>query len=284
MSRRPRRWRRHDDGWAEPEGGHRRLRLDRVRRGVYLLPALITLGNFAAGFAAILFAIEGRFTGACHLLMLSMVCDALDGAMARITHTESKFGKEFDSLADVVSFGVAPAIILFVRFGLSTHPYWIFPLFYATAGALRLARYNAMDSDNFDKYFRGTPIPAPAGMIVGLVLALEETPQIVVDKRLLIATILALSYLMVCNVRYPSLRVVYNPQQPHPFRSLVLITLVLVMFSFRFIETWLVLGSLYYLSGPFLGLRSLILRHGQPAGEPAIAAHGAESSPAQSPQ
>jgi CDP-diacylglycerol--serine O-phosphatidyltransferase len=244
-------------GWAlrDEQTGRPRIRVERFRRGIYILPTLITLGNFGCGFVSILYSLESQFTAASWMIIFAMVADALDGAMARITRTESKFGAQIDSLADVVSFGCAPAILIFERFGLSAHPFWIFPLFYAMAGALRLARYNVIDSTSESHDFRGTPIPAPAGIVAGLVLALERH-DLYLDKRVVIALVFVLSYLMVSNIRYPSFRMLLKPEKPHPFRTLVILLLVGVLFLTHFVGAWLCFGAIYYLSGPFVGLKN----------------------------
>jgi CDP-diacylglycerol---serine O-phosphatidyltransferase len=244
-----------DDRGSHEGVPRRRLRVERLRRGIYILPTLITLGNFGCGFVSILYALESNFKWASYMIIFAMVCDALDGAMARITRTESKFGAQIDSLADVVSFGCAPAILIFERFGLNAHPFWIFPLFYAMAGALRLARYNVLDSTSATRDFRGTPIPAPAGIVAGLVLALERH-DLYLDKGIVITLVIILSYLMVSNIRYPSFRMLLKPEKPHPFRTLVIVLLVGVLLLTHFVGAWLTLGAIYYFSGPFVGLKN----------------------------
>ncbi|RMH57014.1 MAG: CDP-diacylglycerol--serine O-phosphatidyltransferase [Candidatus Hydrogenedentota bacterium] len=233
-----------------------RERLERVRRGIFLVPTLMTLTNLSCGFLAILFSVEGHFRTACLFLIAAMFADVLDGATARFIKHDSSFGKQIDSLADVVSFGVAPAILVIYRFHLGNHPFWIFPLFYVVAGALRLARYNAFDAPQAARNFRGTPIPAPAGMIVGFVLLLDSLsyePQ----RRVVVTVLFLFSCLMLSSIDYPSLRKILRPDTPRPFRSLVLVLLVFVLLIYRFVETWLVLGTLYYISGPIWHLMTL---------------------------
>lgn len=220
---------------------------------------MITIMGFGSGFLSIIFSLEGNFITASKMIILAMVFDAMDGAIARATKTESLFGQQLDSLADVVSFACAPAILLYLRFGLGDHPkFYIFPLFYATAGAMRLARYNAIDilASNPNRDFRGTPIPAPAGIIAAMVMAMESHGDLL-SKRLVIAFVFTLSYLMVSSIRYPSLSVLRNPKRPRPFRFLVMAVLIIVLLFYRFAETVLILGALYYLSGPLMGIRSI---------------------------
>ena len=265
MSRRPR-WRqgrfgRRSDDYGETRPG----RFERVRRGIFVLPALVTLCNFGCGFMSIIYSVEAEYVTASYLIIFAMLADMLDGAMARITRTESKFGSELDSLADVVSFGCAPALLIYQRFGLSHHPFWIFPLFYAIAGALRLARFNALDASTGSRDFRGTPIPAPAGVVVGLVLALEKEDMAGYPKWIVISIVFLLSYLMLCNIRYPSSKVILKPDRPYSFGTLVLLLLIIIPLFTHFVGAWLTLAAIYYVSGPYLGLRT---RHVlKPAGE-----------------
>ena len=250
----------------------RKLRLEKVKKGIYILPALITVCGFGCGFLSIIFSHEGNFVAASQMIFVALLCDALDGAMARATRTESKFGEQLDSLADVVSFGVAHAILLYERFGLSDHPFWIFPLLYATAGALRLARYNSSDigaSTSTRKVFRGTPIPAPAGIIAAMVLFLKGyAPEDFLDQRVVIAFVLVLSYLMVSNVRYPAPTLVWSPDRPRPFRFLIMFVIIIVFLIYRFSETVLIMGAVYYLAGPYMGIQSLIKRKKEARDEP----------------
>lgn len=267
------RWRRLRDDRPESSEAAR-ARSERFRKGVFILPALITLGNFGCGFVSILYSLEERYVAAAYLIIFSMIADALDGAVARITRSESRFGAELDSLADIVSFGCAPALLIYERFGLSSHPFWIFPLFFGIAGALRLARYNAVDSSAETREFRGTPIPAPAGVVVGLVLALEKQ-NTDLDRLLVTIIVFLLSYLMVCNIRYPSFKMILQPEQPHPFRTLVILLLVIVLLMTHFVGTWLVLAAFYYASGPFLGLKARFRRRGEEsAATPAVSPGG----------
>jgi len=148
-----------------------------VRRGVFLLPNILTTGCLACGFFAIVSAIHGDFARAGQAIFAAMVFDGLDGRVARWTRTESVFGKEFDSLADMVSFGVAPALVAYQwgvaaiaeygsgwgRFG------WIASFFYAVCAALRLARFNARAATADKRYFEGLPSPSAAGLVAAFV-------------------------------------------------------------------------------------------------------------------
>src|SRR5919112_2038975 len=145
----------------------------RFRRGVYLLPSLLTLGNMFCGYACIVYAMRGEFETAAPFIGFAIVLDMLDGRIARLTGATSDFGIEFDSLADVISFGVAPSILAFA-WGL--HPLgrlgWAAAFIFAAAAAVRLARFNIQTGAAHDKrYFVGIPSPAAAGVPAATVFA-----------------------------------------------------------------------------------------------------------------
>jgi len=144
----------------------------RVRRGIYLLPNLLTTGTLFAGFYAIVAAIDGNFERAAVAVFIAMIFDGLDGRVARWTHTESAFGKEYDSLSDMVAFGIAPAIIVY-QWGvgraadysaLAGQVGWLVTFFYAVAAALRLARFNTRTAFVDKRYFEGLPSPSAAAV------------------------------------------------------------------------------------------------------------------------
>lgn len=145
------------------------------RRGIYLLPNLFTTGALFAGFYAIVQAMNGKFEYAAVAIFIAMILDGLDGRVARLTHTQSEFGAEYDSLSDMVSFGVAPALVVYVwalkglgKFG------WFAAFIYCAATALRLARFNT-NIDVVDKrYFQGLPSPAAAALIAGFVWVMHD--------------------------------------------------------------------------------------------------------------
>ncbi|MEW5982473.1 MAG: CDP-diacylglycerol--serine O-phosphatidyltransferase [Acidobacteriota bacterium] len=138
----------------------------RVRRGVYILPSLLTLGNLFCGYASILYAMRGNLEIAAPLIGIAIVLDMLDGRIARLTGTTSAFGLEFDSLADIISFGIAPAILMF-QWGLQplNRLGWAVGFIYVTAAAMRLARFNIQSASALDKrFFVGLPSPAAAAI------------------------------------------------------------------------------------------------------------------------
>ena len=151
-------------------GRRRGDRPERFRRGVYLLPSLMTVSNLLCGYASVVYSTRGDFDTAAILLGIAMVVDTLDGFFARLTHSQSAFGAELDSLDDVVSFGVAPAILAFTwglwplgRLG------WAAGFIYVTAAALRLARFNIQSAGSDKKYFAGLPSPAAASVTASTV-------------------------------------------------------------------------------------------------------------------
>lgn len=137
-------------------------------RGIYLLPNLFTISGLFAGFYAIIAAMKGMFDVAGSAVFIAMVADSLDGRVARLTNTETAFGAEFDSLSDLIAFGLAPALLIYtwslVHIGKVG---WLVAFFYLAATALRLARFNVIEHDT--PYFKGLPCPAAAGLVTGLV-------------------------------------------------------------------------------------------------------------------
>lgn len=224
-------------------------------RGIYLLPNLFTTGALFSGFYAIVAGMNGAFDNAAIAIFVSMVLDGLDGRVARLTNTQSTFGAEYDSLADMVSFGVAPALVTFSwvlsdagKFG------WFCAFIYVAGAALRLARFNTQIGSVDKRYFIGLPSPAAAASIAGLVWACVEFDIDVSSFVLLIAIYVALmGVLMVSNVLYYSFKDV-DPKGKIPFMILLIIVLTVGVISISpAIFLWLLLLG-YSLSGPVLWL------------------------------
>src|SRR5512132_1290273 len=146
---------------------------DKRRRGIVLLPSLLTTGNLFCGFFALLLTVEGRYADASLAIFVAMIMDLLDGRVARLMKATSQFGVEFDSLADVVSFCVAPAFLVY-SFALSQlgRPAWFAAFLFVICGALRLARFNVYTGVTDRRFFVGLPTPAGAGVLVSTVLLL----------------------------------------------------------------------------------------------------------------
>jgi CDP-diacylglycerol---serine O-phosphatidyltransferase len=233
-----------------------------------LLPTLMTAGNILSGFVAILQIFKGRegevtvhYYYAIGCILAACLFDVLDGRLARMSGTESAFGREFDSLADIVSFGLAPALLVHdivlesieVQFGGLG---WLIASAYLVCGAMRLARFNciaAMDEKSSSKSFRGCPIPAAAGVISSLTLFLlwwDGTDRPVGNwKYILPVLMILLSYLMVSDIEYPSFKSV-NWRTRRSFRW-VLISIVIIAFSVR---NWQWMPAVLFVSYLLYGL------------------------------
>lgn len=188
----------------------RNERPERFRRGVYLLPSIMTVSNLLCGYASVVYSTRGDFDTAAILIGVAMVVDMLDGFFARLTHSQSAFGAELDSLADVVSFGLAPAILAFTwglwllgRIG------WAAGFLYVTAAAMRLARFNISSTVVSDKrYFAGLPSPAAASVTASTVFMY---PWGLEDVRIAIpalAMMVVPAFLMVSTIRFRSIKAI----------------------------------------------------------------------------
>jgi CDP-diacylglycerol--serine O-phosphatidyltransferase len=167
---------------------------DHPRKGIYILPNLFTTGGLFAGFFAIVQAMNGNFEYAPLAVFIAMIMDTLDGRVARWTHTESDFGAEYDSLVDVVSFGLAPALVMY-EWALSGMGKlgWLAAFVYAACGALRLARFNTQLASQDKRYFQGLPIPAAAAVVMAFVWVLYSygVPGKEISILALLVTVLA---------------------------------------------------------------------------------------------
>ncbi len=212
----------------EPES----LPIRTQRRGIYLLPNLLTTGCLFAGFYAIVAAIDGNFERAGSSIFIAMLFDGLDGRVARLTSTETAFGKEYDSLADMVAFGLAPAIVsyqwgvariaeygkLWYRFG------WLAAFFYAAACALRLAKFNSRVQDK--RYFEGLPCPSAAAIVAAFLWGSSEWREPGLPGLILAFSITAAAgALMVSRFSYASFKG-FDLTRPVRFTALVLVIVV----------------------------------------------------------
>jgi CDP-diacylglycerol--serine O-phosphatidyltransferase len=235
------------------------------RRGVYLLPNLVTTASLFCGFYAIIAAIQGNFYQAAISILLAAVLDGLDGRIARMTQTTSAFGVQFDSLSDLVAFGLAPGIVVFLwalrpfnRFG------WMAAFLYVVCGALRLARFNVQVGVIDPNYFMGLPIPAAATVVATIILLVFQMGGADSTGYLLILILIyVLSFLMVSNLRYPSFKGLKLAEK-RSFNFLVAAVLLFVLIALEpfVMLTVFILG--YVLSGPVV---SLVLWRKKPAPE-----------------
>ena len=237
---------------------------NRRKRGIYLLPNLFTTGTLFAGFYSIIAATQGRFVVAAVAIFVAMVTDMLDGRVARWTHTESDFGIQYDSLADLVAFGLASGLLAYL-YSLESLAYysdvagklgWLAAFFYAASAALRLARFNITRGGATEKkIFLGLPSPAAAGLLVGFVwvgadFGIQGSNLVVFVFALTVAA----GVLMVSNVRYDSFKDL-NFGERVPFRYILFMLIVFVLIVID-PPRILFLGFLVYaLSGPVQALR-----------------------------
>ena len=243
----------------------------RLRRGVSLLPSLFTMGNMFCGYACIIYAMRGDFETAAPFIGIAVVLDMLDGRIARLTGTASDFGVELDSLADVISFGVAPAILSFAwglqplnRLGYAAG------FLYVSAAALRLARFNIQSAAVTDKrYFVGMPSPPAAGIVASTVYVY---PSGLHDYRAALpalALVLIPALLMVSTIRFRSFKTI-DLKMRRPYTVLFLIALGIMAIATH-PKIALIVIAYSYLSSAFVGMAISRIRHHRGAATPAAA-------------
>lgn len=235
-----------------------------MRKGIYVLPSLLTITNLSIGFLAIINTIKGKFSLAAWLILIAIVFDILDGRVARLTKSTSKFGVEFDSLADLLSFGIAPAILIYRAFLFRYNEVGEgIVLLFIIAGTLRLARFNvkAQTFSMDEVHFQGLPVPAAGGLLASFVLVyqmfiqdvslrtipfiMKEVPQI---SKLVPLVIIFLSYLMISNFRYSSFKKLKLGRRKSFRIFVLLITFGLVIFMYPE-NIILIIFTSYILSG-----------------------------------
>ena len=255
--------------------GRRRRRIPPLRRGVYLLPNLFTSAGLISGFYSIIATLGHRYELAAIMILVAQACDVLDGRIARLTRSSSSFGEQYDSLADLVAFGVAPGILVYQwalvpwgRWG------WLAATLYVTCGALRLARFNVQVGSVEKRHFVGLPIPAAADVIATTVLlfyyfGVAREPN---KRILMLLVIYAVAGLMVSEIRYFSFKEI-RLQHRHPFQVLLgLILLIMLTIAapqpvlFLGIVAYALSGPLVYLARLVAGRRRMAARAGQPPG------------------
>lgn len=179
----------------------------RMRRGAYIIPSLLTMGNMLCGYIAVVRSLEGQFEWAALAIFIAALLDRLDGWVARLTGTSSEFGVQLDSLSDVISFGMAPALMIYLwALAALPKPWSLAPFLYLAAGATRLARFNIQVPSQDRRFFVGLPIPAAACVLAAVVF---YSPARVVDEvaAVLVAVLLSvLGVLMVSRLRYRSFK------------------------------------------------------------------------------
>jgi CDP-diacylglycerol--serine O-phosphatidyltransferase len=235
---------------------------ERRRQTIFLLPGLLTTGNLLCGFYSAVLTLEGRYWWAAVALYVGILLDVLDGKVARLTRTTTRFGVELDSLADVVSFGVAPALLVYAwalaplgRVGQGA------AFLYVICGTLRLARFNVLTGLTDRRYFIGLPIPGAAGVIASLVMLVDPVDFGRVELFALASSTYLLAFLMISSIRYYSFKEL-NFEKRHAFGVLLVgVLAVLIVYAHPPVFLFLAFGS-YALSGP---VRRVLLRHREPA-------------------
>lgn len=231
-----------------------------ARRGIYLLPNLFTTGAMFGGFYAIVAAMQDKFEAAAIAVFIAMILDGLDGRVARMTNTQTEFGAQYDSLADLISFGVAPALVMYQWALVHLQSYgvtwgkagWLAAFVYVACAALRLARFNTQIGKVDKRFFIGLPSPAAAAVMVGMVWVFHDLA--VTGRNLQMPALvltLAIGLLMVSNISFYSFKD-FDLRNRVPF---IAVLAVLLVFALTTIDPPKVLFGvflLYALSGPVL--------------------------------
>lgn len=228
------------------------------KRGIYLLPNLLTTVGLFAGFYAIVLGIRGHFSSAAVAIFIAMLADALDGRVARLLHAQTAFGTQYDSLADMVSFGITPALVMYSwslsylgKFG------WLTAFLYAACVALRLARFNVQTETSDKRYFKGLASTSSAGVMAGFIWMLNGTIHISIAFSILSALVtIMLASLMVSNIRYRSFKEL-DFKGRISFFTLLIVVLVIVAISVNPPAVLFTLFLFYALSGPIITLTQL---------------------------
>lgn len=275
-------------------------RRPRLRHGVYLLPGLFTIGNMLLGFYAIVLGFRGFVAGgypgaigeerydlfgwAALLVFAAGILDGLDGRIARLTGTESDFGKEYDSLADVITFGVTPALLTFF-WGLHQlgRVGWLVPLFFMVCCATRLARFNVQTRVVDSRWFVGLPTPAAAATICSILFFAPDREWRSWMEGLVLVALVGVGLLMVSTFRYRSFKQ-FDLRRRWSYRALIPVAAVVLVTALSPRSFFLALAVLYTLSGPAAWLWGRLRRAGDgSAAEPPATPPTAEPPPAADP-
>ncbi|MGE3435218.1 MAG: CDP-diacylglycerol--serine O-phosphatidyltransferase [Blastocatellales bacterium] len=266
-----------------------------IRRGIYIIPSMFTIGNILCGFYAVINSVKGYqafpdqaahlFDNAARAIGFAVLLDGLDGRIARMTKTTSEFGVELDSIADVITFGIAPAVMAYT-WGYGSTPgmerlAWGISFFFLICGALRLARFNVMaraprftvpgNTPKLDKrYFVGLPIPPAAGLLAAVIhfvpqpLSSYDAEQMRLYSWALLSGMVFLAVLMVSRVRYTSFKNI-GPKSNKPFITLPLLSLLVAGIWFYSQWVLLLIALVYVTHGPLMKLLGLLNRFRHPS-------------------
>jgi CDP-diacylglycerol--serine O-phosphatidyltransferase len=238
----------------------------RLRRGVYLIPSLFTLGNLFGGYACILYAMRRDLETAAPFIAVAILLDMLDGRIARMTGTVSEFGREFDSLADVISFGIAPAIMAYV-WGLESlnRLGWAAGFIFVTAAAMRLARFNIQSATASDKrYFAGLPSPAAAAVVAGTIYLYPQGFPGQLGGMIALAVVIVPGLLMVTTVRFRSFKTI-DLQARRSYKVLAVLAVVIALIQWHPKVVLVILAYSYLISAFVEWLVQRIRHRGQRA-------------------
>ena len=228
------------------------MTVKKAKRGVYLLPNVLTTFGLFAGFFAIILATKGQYADAAIAIFVAMLFDGLDGRVARLTNTQSSFGEQYDSMADMLSFCVAPALLVyFWQFSDLGKIGWLGAFVYTAAGALRLARFNTQIGVEDKRYFQGLPSPAAAALVAGMVWTKQSIGVTDYDQYLTLVSWIILvgaGVLMVSNVRYYSFKEI-NLKGRSSFKLLLIATLIIIVTTLWPSAILFVFFLVYALSG-----------------------------------
>jgi CDP-diacylglycerol--serine O-phosphatidyltransferase len=222
------------------------------RRALGTLPSLFTLANMFCGFLAILVSIRGQYTLAAVLIGLSVIFDIVDGAVARLVGAVTPFGLQFDSLADLVSFGLAPALLAFTLFSQGQDEWdplgWVVCFIWVACAAIRLARFNTTVDPTADKrYFIGLPSPGAAGVVLASVFAFGDDMQ-GRDRLWVLLVVLVPALLMVTNIRFRSFRSLVSPKSGRPYGLVTAAVLLVIGLTLWPVVTFCLLAYGYLLA------------------------------------
>jgi len=252
------RGRQQDGGEFPARPPRKRIPINKMKQGIFILPSLLTLTSIFFSFYSMIASIKGEFLLAGALILAAGFFDGIDGKVARLTKTTTRFGLELDSLADVISFGVAPALLIYIW---ALAPYgrigWVSAFVFVACGALRLARFNVQSGNIDPKRFNGLPIPAGAAMVATTVLFFHKFGLNPADfsTSLLILTFV-ISFFMVSSIKFHAFKDLTLVKQ-QPFTSTVAFVLLLALIAAHPLVVPFVLCAGYLVSGPIL---TLVLR------------------------
>jgi len=230
------------------------------RRGIYFLPSTFTVANIFVGFYSIISSIRGNLELAAILIGLAILFDILDGRVARLANATSDFGREFDSLADLISFGVAPGVLVF-SWGLNLFPQlgWLACFFFVVCGAMRLARFNIQQKSVDKRFFVGMPIPAAAGVLASIIFMFPGAYSARAETVPVLILVIVLALLMVSTLRYYSFKDL-DLRRRQPYLVILFVALLFVAIGTHPQVVLLSMSTTYMLSGLVLKLYSFTRR------------------------